>query len=108
MRCQFTRDAVWDLEDMTDPLDHPISEEFEIRAFFDGDTAVISPDLADAGELTQGLCSPWQNDYRDLLPLLLGVGSAGLCQCRADGDRIEQRRQRGAEGANRRLRAGRL
>ncbi len=65
VRCQFTRDAVWDLEDLTDPLDHPISEEFEIRAFFDGDTAVISPDLADAGELTQGLCSPWQNDYRE-------------------------------------------
>ncbi len=64
VRCQFTREAVWDLEDLTDPLDH-ISEEFEIRAFFDGDTAMISPDLADAGELTQGLCSPWQNDYRE-------------------------------------------
>lgn len=28
-------------------------------------TAVISAALAEAGELTQGLCSPWQNDYRE-------------------------------------------
>ena len=27
--------------------------------------AVISPSLAQPGELTQGLCSPWQNDYRE-------------------------------------------
>jgi hypothetical protein len=65
VRCEFTRDAVWNLEDVTGPLDDPISFKFEVRAFFDGDTAVISPDLADAGELTQGLCSPWQNDYRE-------------------------------------------
>ena len=37
----------------------------EVRPFFQGDTAVISQELADAGELTQGLCSPWQNDFRE-------------------------------------------
>jgi hypothetical protein len=37
----------------------------EVRPFFEGDTAVISRELADAGELTQGLCSPWQNDFRE-------------------------------------------
>jgi hypothetical protein len=37
----------------------------EVRAFFEEDTAVISSDLAQPGELTQGLCSPWQNDYRE-------------------------------------------
>jgi hypothetical protein len=36
-----------------------------VRPFFQGDTAVISKELADAGELTQGLCSPWQNDFRE-------------------------------------------
>jgi hypothetical protein len=36
-----------------------------VRPFFEGQTAVISSTLADAGELTQGLCSPWQNDYRE-------------------------------------------
>jgi hypothetical protein len=42
-----------------------VSIEFEVRHFFDDDTAVISKALAEAGELTQGLCSPWQNDYRE-------------------------------------------
>jgi hypothetical protein len=28
-------------------------------------TAVINQDLASPGELTQSLCSPWQNDYRE-------------------------------------------
>jgi hypothetical protein len=36
-----------------------------VREFFDPDTAVISEQLAQAGELTQGLCSPWQNDLRE-------------------------------------------
>ncbi|WP_206530278.1 hypothetical protein [Nordella sp. HKS 07] len=38
---------------------------FKVRYFFDPGTAVISEALAEAGELTQGLCSPWQNDYRE-------------------------------------------
>jgi hypothetical protein len=38
---------------------------FKVRHFFAPDTAVISEALAAAGELTQGLCSPWQNDYRE-------------------------------------------
>ena len=42
-----------------------LSFECEVRPFFQGDTAVISKELADAGELTQGLCSPWQNDFRE-------------------------------------------
>jgi hypothetical protein len=37
----------------------------EVRPFFEGETAVISKELAAAGELTQGLCSPWQNDFRE-------------------------------------------
>ena len=36
-----------------------------MRSFFEGDTAVISHELAQPGELTQGLCSPWQNDFRE-------------------------------------------
>jgi hypothetical protein len=42
-----------------------ISFRFKVRPFFNEDTAVISSELADAGELTQGLCSPWQNDFRE-------------------------------------------
>lgn len=42
-----------------------IKRTFRVREFFEGDTAVISQALAQPGELTQGLCSPWQNDYRE-------------------------------------------
>ncbi|WP_421696456.1 hypothetical protein [Aestuariivirga sp.] len=38
---------------------------FKVRHFFEPGTAVISEALAEPGELTQGLCSPWQNDYRE-------------------------------------------
>lgn len=41
------------------------THRFKVRNFFVPDTAVISAALAEAGELTQGLCSPWQNDYRE-------------------------------------------
>jgi len=41
------------------------TRDLEVRPFFEDDTAVISRALAEAGELTQGLCSPWQNDYRE-------------------------------------------
>jgi hypothetical protein len=36
-----------------------------VREFFYPDSAVISAELAQPGELTQGLCSPWQNDLRE-------------------------------------------
>ena len=42
-----------------------IEMELRVREFFEGDTGVISQTLAQPGELTQGLCSPWQNDYRE-------------------------------------------
>jgi len=47
-----------------DPKNY-VSFEFEVRHFFEANTAVISRELAVEGELTQGLCSPWQNDYRE-------------------------------------------
>jgi len=36
-----------------------------VQDFFEPGTAVISEALAQPGELTQGLCSPWQNDLRE-------------------------------------------
>jgi hypothetical protein len=47
-----------------DPKNY-VSFRCEVRPFFEGDTAVISSALAEPGELTQGLCSPWQNDFRE-------------------------------------------
>ena len=67
--CDFTSNLPPEKMDMPQPcIDHPpnfVSLEFEVRHFFEDDTAVISKALAEAGELTQGLCSPWQNDYRE-------------------------------------------
>ena len=39
--------------------------ELEIRRFFEVDTPIIARDLVEPGDLTQSLCSPWQNDYRE-------------------------------------------
>lgn len=47
-----------------DPKNY-VTVALEVRKFFENGTAVISRALAEAGELTQGLCSPWQNDYRE-------------------------------------------
>jgi hypothetical protein len=41
----------------------PISVQLEVRALLDG--AAIALDVSQPGELTQSLCSPWQNDYRE-------------------------------------------
>jgi len=63
--CHFTPDEAWlglELFDETKP--HPV-ESMTVREFFEAQSALISPELAQPGELTQGLCSPWQNDYRE-------------------------------------------
>ena len=67
VRCYFTRDVSRDRQqDWFGPDDsETIAVDLVVRHFFDDDTAVIARALADAGELTQGLCSPWQNDYRE-------------------------------------------
>lgn len=68
LKCDFTREVS---EEHQQCIDEPRSKrnyvtlEFEVRHFFEADTAVISRELAKEGELTQGLCSPWQNDYRE-------------------------------------------
>ncbi|HLL99449.1 MAG TPA: hypothetical protein VK400_00205 [Pyrinomonadaceae bacterium] len=57
------------LEDAT----KTVEIKLEVRQFFDeaeinGETtktAVIARDIAPPGQLTQSLCSPWQNDYRE-------------------------------------------
>lgn len=81
VRCDFSADQSWDqqialidapngsADQQQAPTDGPgrnyVSFYCEVRPFFESDTAVISNELADAGELTQGLCSPWQNDFRE-------------------------------------------
>lgn len=63
--CYFSEEQ--DAEASPNPEDDAkwIARDVKVRNFFEEGTAVISEALADAGELTQGLCSPWQNDYRE-------------------------------------------
>jgi hypothetical protein len=66
VRCDFTADPVWlDQARWTGEKGSYITVKLKVQSFFDANTAVISPSLAQPGELTQGLCSPWQNDYRE-------------------------------------------
>jgi len=64
--CDFSAEESWyGHVALTEEPKNYISIEFSVRQFWEGETAVISKALAQAGELTQGLCSPWQNDYRE-------------------------------------------
>ena len=49
----------------TEVVDLPVRPLFERSQAGDEPLAVIDEALAQPGELTQSLCSPWQNDYRE-------------------------------------------
>ncbi|WP_052594062.1 hypothetical protein [Aureispira sp. CCB-QB1] len=36
-----------------------------VNTFFEDNSAAFTEDILEPGELTQGLCAPWQNDYRE-------------------------------------------
>lgn len=42
-----------------------VTVELRVRRFFAGDSMAPSEGLIKPGEMTHGLCSPWQNDYRE-------------------------------------------
>lgn len=41
------------------------SVQLTVNRFFEPDSALIAKDLVEPGALTQSLCAPWQNDYRE-------------------------------------------
>ncbi|HZZ22846.1 MAG TPA: hypothetical protein VFE60_09840 [Roseiarcus sp.] len=70
--CDFSKEEAWDRQvKLTEEDSEKETEknyksvELEVQPFFEDETAVINRALVKAGELTQGLCSPWQNDYRE-------------------------------------------
>ena len=72
--CVFTADVALQPQPVPTSTTPTISAEIEVRRVFDRgtdaggqvtDRAVIARDLVAPGELTQSLCSPWQNDYRE-------------------------------------------
>jgi hypothetical protein len=65
VKCYFTRQPVWLQQVPWTSEKDCLVLELLVRPLFAPGSAVISPELANPGELTQGLCSPWQNDYRE-------------------------------------------
>jgi len=63
LECVFTAEASPDQQLPT--YDKTQTVQLAIRNFFENDQPVISRELLAPGDLTQSLCSPWQNDYRE-------------------------------------------
>jgi hypothetical protein len=63
--CEFNKAAIPNDNEVLAEDTPTIKVKLKLRRFFDGDTAALSASLLEPGELTQGLCSPWQNDYRE-------------------------------------------
>lgn len=63
--CEFTLER----EDTEQPVPSETGKtlvvDLEVRRFFEEGTAAFTREVLEPGELTQGLCSPWQNDYRE-------------------------------------------
>lgn len=69
VKCHFTaqksdHEVVVDIKKLNDPTLYT-TVELEVNHIFEGKSAVISDQVLLPGELTQGLCAPWQNDYRE-------------------------------------------
>jgi hypothetical protein len=64
VECYFTPQPS-PTEVIADDVSDGITRILTVRTFFVDDTAALSPDLLHPVELTQGLCEPWQNDYRE-------------------------------------------
>jgi hypothetical protein len=67
--CHFTVDkspteVLVDLKKLDDKKKY-IAVKLEVNHLFDGNSAAFSDEVLKPGELTQSLCAPWQNDYRE-------------------------------------------
>jgi len=65
VKCWFTLDPSDDVRPIPDDPTKMLSVELTVRRMFEGKSVTPSQDLLRPGELTQGLCSPWQHDYRE-------------------------------------------
>ncbi|MCW3465801.1 hypothetical protein [Chitinophaga nivalis] len=52
-------------DDLTKSPDNFLIVPLIVNSFFIPGRAELSPDVIKPGELTHGLCAPWQNDYRE-------------------------------------------
>ncbi|WP_211474703.1 LodA/GoxA family CTQ-dependent oxidase [Collimonas humicola] len=65
VECEFTTYANATDEVLVTSQTETLKVNLTMRRFFEDETAAINTDMLQPGELTQGLCAPWQNDYRE-------------------------------------------
>ena len=70
VECYFTAkesntEVVFTKEQLNDKNKDLIKVKLTVNSFFAEDSAAFSDTIVEPGELTQGLCAPWQNDYRE-------------------------------------------
>jgi len=65
VKCQFTSEESDSSQPIPDDPAQMLQVDLTVRRMFDGESVAFSEDLLKPGELTQGLCSPWQHDYRE-------------------------------------------
>jgi len=65
VECDFSLEKPATEEIMVTDDTKTMKATLRMRKFFEGKTSAIAKEILQPGELTQGLCSPWQNDYRE-------------------------------------------
>jgi hypothetical protein len=65
VKCHFTAEQSEDPIAIPDDPKKMSEVEMTVRRIFDGESLALADDYLQPGELTQGLCSPWQHDYRE-------------------------------------------
>ena len=68
--CHFTAEPTKEevlvtKEDLKKKSKKYIEVKLTVNKMFEGNTATLSETVLQPGELTQSLCAPWQNDYRE-------------------------------------------
>jgi hypothetical protein len=61
----FTKDKSPEEVPIPKKADELMEVELTVRRLFEADSIAPSLELVNPGEMTQSLCSPWQNDYRE-------------------------------------------
>ncbi|WP_299436679.1 hypothetical protein [uncultured Aquimarina sp.] len=62
---ESNEEVVFTADQLHKDNDALITKELTVNHFFNQESAAFSNDILEPGELTQGLCAPWQNDYRE-------------------------------------------
>lgn len=65
VKCHFTAEPMDSMPAIPDAKTEMLEVDLRVRRMFDADSVAPAEDLLQPGELTQGLCSPWQHDYRE-------------------------------------------